>query len=263
MTYRWQQIAESCFELVSRSVSPAAPSELWDAILEGIIRVDRDWTEEEIATFRRCDPEDQRELSRLLDDKRGRHVVKWLIFKAGVVPEPLLVPTLRAGVRIIDPSWNKQFIWPCLASHGRRRVLEILLDIAEHGSDFDKAGVVKAWYWTDMDRRTYRGLYGADLFIRDADDPVDDLLDRWAAWVVSEFIRNPDMDVRRSLVHWLPGAREAHPEAWQRAMNIAAALPDAYIRQRLAVQAGLSDSYPPLPRRAAGPDGKDDSSGHW
>ena len=251
---RWQHIADECFELVRRSCT--VPDHLWDAVLEGTIAVHREWTEEEIAEFRRCDPEDSQELTRLLDDRQGRHVVKWIIFKAGIVPEALLVPTVRAGVRIADPSWNKQFIWPCVASHGRRRVLEILLDIAQRGSDQDKAGAANAWYWADVERFVCSAYYGPGHSLEEFGDPVDDLRDRWTAWVVGEFVRNPNVDVRRSLLPWLPASYEADPAALQRAMNIAAAHSDPYIRQRLAAQSGLSDAIPPLPRRAEQEDGE-------
>jgi hypothetical protein len=98
----WQKLADDF-------LASYPPGPYHDQLLEALVgSLPRELTEEELASFRRCDRVDPRELARLLADKRGRHVVKMIVFAARCVPEGLLEPMIRAGVYTIDPSYKKQ-----------------------------------------------------------------------------------------------------------------------------------------------------------
>jgi hypothetical protein len=53
---------------------------------------------------------------------------------------------IRAAVYERDPSKNRVFVEPCVATFGLRRVNETLLGRFENGSDQEKAGAVQAMY---------------------------------------------------------------------------------------------------------------------
>ena len=249
----WQELADSF-------LASYPPGPYNDRLLEALIgSLPRELTEEELARFRRCDPVDQRELARLLADRRARHVVKMIVYAARCVPEGLLEAMIRSGVETIDPSYNKQFIWPCLVSHGRRRVLTILQGIARNGTDFEKAGAANARYWaTEIPSVPYYWPDdSSDAPSTRRDDSIGDLHAEWTEWVLGEFVRNPNVEVLRSLIYWLPETYEPDPKALEEALRIAAANHDGYIRHRLQVQMGQSVMLQPLPHRAAPPDSVD------
>src|SRR5260370_38353646 len=53
---------------------------------------------------------------------------------------------IRGAVYERDPSKNRAFVEPCVATFGLRRVSETLFERFENGSDQEKAGVVQAMY---------------------------------------------------------------------------------------------------------------------
>ncbi len=164
-------------------------------------------------------------ISALEDDKR-----KW--FVAGVfgfkqLPERLFVPMLRAGVLERDPSNNLEFIRPCVLSYGATRVCTALLEYLETGSNEEKAGAVSALYWA-------RGLK--------PDEDMSEIDSRTRVDMLQEFVNNEDLRVRRRIIpalHLEPQdyPPELHPLI-ERAIEIARAHPDEYIRHRVEVQLG-------------------------
>jgi hypothetical protein len=244
----WETLAAAWLERFDQleELADISPGPIRDACLEAIFMpLPRPLTEQEIARFRRCDPPDQRVLARLLDDRRGRHFVKIVASQLLCVPEGLLRPMVKAGVYTVDPSYNKQFIWPCVLCHGQRTVLEILLSIARNGSDFEKAGALNARYWVSADPMwiwPHRNTFRAAI-----EQSIDDINGEWDEWMIQEITCNRNTDVLRSMMYWLA---ESDNVRLREARGRLASHPDAYIRQRLAVQTGRSTLYPPLPHRS-------------
>jgi hypothetical protein len=94
-------------------------------------------------------PEDWETLRQALRDGER----KWLVaavFARSPVPKRLLAAMIHAAIAEVDPSLNRYFVEPCIASYGHRVVNEALLEYVEKGSDFEKAGAVNALYWAQM-----------------------------------------------------------------------------------------------------------------
>ena len=64
------------------------------------------------------------------------------------MPNALFEPMLKAAVYERDPSWNERYVVPCLRCFGRRRVNRRLVNYLRDGSLKEKAGAVKAFYWS-------------------------------------------------------------------------------------------------------------------
>ena len=212
--------------------------------VEGIVGA-RDLTE-----VCRCAPPTSTALTALLADAHYRHVVKSLVIAARCVPEPLLRPMLVAAAQTLNPSCNRDFVAPCTLTFGRRRVVETLIDIATHGSNSLKAGTANALYWGWMPRER-ASWPGVDEVLPPGppDEPVEDLRAAFLSWAVRELLDNIDIDVRRALVYYLVPARGHEPVLAERAIAIARAHEDAYIRQRLAADLGESRLAPCQPSR--------------
>lgn len=190
--------------------------------------------------------------SALRDEQR-----KWLVASVAKeavsiapLPEQLFAPFVRAGVYETCPSSNRTFIEIALLSFGPRRVNEALLDYLENGTDFEKAGAANALYWADKDKKPRNNPH-SDIAAEWED--LSDLWQRRHNLRLQEFVRNENVDVRRSLIPSLK-LNEAHYPLELRflvsqAIRIAQAHPDTYIRSRLKVQLGESSLYSALPHR--------------
>jgi hypothetical protein len=128
---------------------------------------------------------------------------------------------------------------------------------ARDGTDFEKAGAVNALYW-------------AFAYRSDPSDPEDRVPDpeesegespsatgvRFHKVVLEEFVRNPDVNVRRSIVTFLRDASDYPPDLRglaQEARRIALSHPDEYIRARAEIKWGDHQGkvqFPALPHRS-------------
>ncbi|QNP75577.1 hypothetical protein IAG44_04285 [Streptomyces roseirectus] len=139
------------------------------------------------------------------------------------LPEEFFVPLIEAAVHDPDPSFNRQFVEPALRAFGRRRVQSALLDRLRTGTNPERAGVARAWYWTGLPKA--------------AQDRAPDVVAAWNEAALREFVGNDDLDVRRCLIPGLWLYAPAHsPELRplvDRAVAIARAHPDDYIRHRV------------------------------
>lgn len=167
-----------------------------------------------------------------------------LIWRAGVVPEVFLIPLIDAGIAEVNPSANREFIEPCVKSLGRRRVCEYLLDVVQSGTDFQIAGAVNALYW---------GLF-AVRESADANDALEDLWARTNELLLTTFVANTNVDVRRSLIGHLELDANAYPLHLRGLVTEAIVLArhhdDPYIRHRVEVQLGNHMGlFAPLPHR--------------
>lgn len=149
-------------------------------------------------------------------------------------------PLVRAAVYDPDPSFNRQLIEPALTAFGRRRVQRALLEHLRAGSDPERAGAARAWYWTQVPL-TYLGLSRTPTPESKAEfDAYADLRQEWLQTALQVFVTDEDLDVRRCV---LPGLdlRESHypeelHEMVREAIRIARTHPDEYLRQRVEHQ---------------------------
>ncbi|MQS17767.1 hypothetical protein F7Q99_37665 [Streptomyces kaniharaensis] len=151
------------------------------------------------------------------------------------MPEEYFGALLAAAVYDPNPSFNRRLVEPALLAFGRRRVRMALLGWLETGTDVERAGAARAWYWTALTVDDGRTAIGADdgASIRDA----------WHAAALREFVTNENVDVRRSILPGLPLVLRAYPAELhplvEHAVEIALAHPDEYIRQRAETQVSL------------------------
>jgi hypothetical protein len=152
----------------------------------------------------------------------------------------LLQPLLRAAVYETNPSYNRFFVEPCVRCAGWQKTTQGLLGFLASGSDFEKAGAANA---------LYHSVGYSNPAIRDIEDAVPDPPEsegetpsetgrRLHAMMLEEFVRNPDLHVRRSICTWLhkPGDYPPHLRTLaEEARSIALAYPDEYIRERAEI----------------------------
>jgi hypothetical protein len=180
-------------------------------------------------------PEDWQWLITSLDDNER----KWFVaevFRFQQLPKRLFIPMLRAGVLERNPSLNGKFIDPCVRCFGAVRVCTELLTYLETGGNEEKAGAASALYWA------WRPKPSEDM---------SELRYRIQADMLQEFIYNEDLQVRRRIIPRLELKPEYYPEELhpliQRAIEIARAHPDEYIRHRVEIQLGGGGPYLAIP----------------
>lgn len=196
-----------------------------------------------------------------LSDALEDYERKWFvaaIFSRSPVPKRLLKPMIRAAVYEVNPSLNREFIAPCIASYGHRVANEALLEFVETGTDFEKAGAVNALYWGGMSlsypaNTTRFTVENATPDSRAAYLELKDVWDRKRCLLLREFVSNESVDVRRSIIPSLCLEEAAYPEVIKplvsRAIDIARKHQDEYIRHRVEVQLGNEHLLYPLPHR--------------
>ncbi len=208
---------------------------------------------------------------KLLEDALHDQERKWLVaevFSKTPVPKRLLDAMLRAAVYEVNPSFNRCFVEPCIASYGHRVVNEALLEYVEKGSDFEKAGAVNALYWGGM--RLRFDDYKRGLTIKNATPESRaaylELKDVWLrkrCLFLREFVTNENVDVRRSIIPSLTLEEAAYPDALKplvaQAIEIARNHEDDYISQGGFRQGAkpcelARRSGPQQPTRSARPD---------
>ena len=213
---------------------------------------------------------------RWLIEALGHDERKWLVAELACrsksLAEAFFTPMLDAGIDEVDPSFNRYFIEPCVQAFGHRRVNEYLLDVAESGSAFRKAGAVNALYWAQV-WLSFVGnvpsftIEHAMPESRATYEAVADLRERKRRLLLETFVSNPSVDVRRSIIPALNLDPAAYPESHRplvaRAIEIARGSDDEYIRHRVEVQLGNVMVLAPLPHREKGaaqaqPDGAPD-----
>lgn len=180
---------------------------------------------------------------------RARTIVSDTLRDTDVRPQGLFEHLVRAGVHDPDPSFNRQFIEPAVRSYGRRRVKSALIGYLRTGSDPERAGAARAWYWTgvsvrflDWENRVLTPESQAEV------DAVADLGAEWQEAALREFVANEDLDVRRCILPGLALGPGGQPAALHdlvaEAVRIARGHPDAYLRHRVEIQAAVPPDAP-------------------
>ncbi|MFE6051332.1 hypothetical protein ACFQ6N_11275 [Kitasatospora sp. NPDC056446] len=164
---------------------------------------------------------------------------RWEVHKAVAgrsdLPEEYFEALLEAAVHDPNPSFNRRFVEPALLAFGQRRVRLALLGYLRTGTDPERAGAARAWYWTALS--VGDGRNGA------AADEGGSIRDTWYETALREFVANADLDVRRCILPGLPLVPRAYPAELhglvEAAVAIARSHPDEYIRHRAEIQVGL------------------------
>jgi hypothetical protein len=149
---------------------------------------------------------------------------------------------LQAAVHDPDPSFNRNFLEPALNAFGRVRVQSALLACLRTGTDLQRAGAARAWYWSALPLRMPRVRAKDPAAGPAAPDAGPAVVTEWNEAALREFVRNEHLDVRRSILPGLSLRKSAYPPELHDLVDMAVATarshPDDYIRHRVEHQVG-------------------------
>jgi hypothetical protein len=156
------------------------------------------------------------------------------------VREEWFEPLVRAAIYDPNPSFSRQLVEPALAAFGRRQVKSALLDYLRTGTNPERAGAARAWYWTGVSIKYIAGTRTMTPESKAEYDAVADLRRGWQETALQVFVTNEDLDVRRCILPGLNLRIQEHSEALRRtveaAIHIARTHPDEYLRHRVEHQ---------------------------
>ncbi|MDD9377659.1 hypothetical protein M8Z33_13520 [Streptomyces sp. ZAF1911] len=149
----------------------------------------------------------------------------------------------KAAVHDPDPSFNRGFIEPALNAFGHRRVQYTLLGYLRTGTDMERAGAARAWYWSALPLRMPRVRAESPGSTGQTDpDDGSSVVAEWNEAALREFVSNEHVDVRRCILPGLPLRKSAFPpelhDLVDAAVAVARSHPDEYIRHRVEHQVG-------------------------
>ena len=166
-------------------------------------------------------------------------LVAWLAHMSPSLAPELFEPMMEAAVDESDPSLNRQFLEPPIASLGLGRVEAYLLDVLEFGTPFRKANAVNAGYWLHPIE------FDGEQLCR-VDDPIirnkhyEELAafgDREYALLLENFVNVDDVHLRRCIIRRLDLNLDHYTEKFlplaRRARAIALNSKDEFIRAYL------------------------------
>lgn len=159
------------------------------------------------------------------------------------LPDLLFDPLLRTAVLDPDPSHNRLFVEPAVTVFGRRRVQTALIEYVRTGTDYERAGAARAWYWAQAPLGFRGGRTRVPTPESKAEfDAVGDLRAAWHEATLREFVSNDDLDVRRCILPGLPLNPRHYPadlhDLVAEAVHIARTHSDEYLRHRVEHQLG-------------------------
>ncbi|MEJ8668809.1 hypothetical protein WKI71_10860 [Streptomyces sp. MS1.AVA.1] len=159
------------------------------------------------------------------------------------LPDLLFDPLLSTAVLDPDPSHNRLFVEPAVTVFGRRRVQTALIEYVRTGTDYERAGAARAWYWAQAPLRFRGGRTRVPTPESKAEfDAVGDLRAAWHEATLREFVSNDDLDVRRCILPGLPLNPRHYPadlhDLVAEAVHIARTHSDEYLRHRVEHQLG-------------------------
>jgi hypothetical protein len=149
-------------------------------------------------------------------------------------------PLVRAAVYDPNPSFNRQLIDPAMAAFGRRRVQVRLLRFLAAGTNAERAGAARAWYWTQVPLSYPAGSRTPTRESKAEYEEFADLRREFRDTSLQVFITNEDIDVRRYILPGLNLRANDYPEELRasvaQAIHIARTHPDEYLRHRVEHQ---------------------------
>jgi hypothetical protein len=175
-------------------------------------------------------------------EARARRALREVFRRTAAAPE-WFEPLLRAAVTDPDPSHCRVFVEPAIVAYGPARVQEALIRVLRDGTDRERAGAARAWYWAWLPLRP--GV-GSNYSVGPAGPVEDDTAAarerarRWAILGVRIFVATGDLGLRRSLLPHLPLHVDRYPpdvqELVREAIRIARTSGDSYLRHRVEAQ---------------------------
>jgi hypothetical protein len=163
------------------------------------------------------------------------HAVRRPLLESPLLAEELFTPLMAAAVHDPDASFCRWFVEPALYGFGRRRVLEALVEYLRSGTDGERAGATRAWYWAHMPLRADRSAaHTPDSTRADTLDASREAVEAW--WEVSmrTYSATANVGLRYHVLRTLPASREAYPprlrHLFEATLDAARADPDAYNR---------------------------------
>jgi hypothetical protein len=156
------------------------------------------------------------------------------------VREEWFEPLVRAAIYEPNPSFNRQLVEPALAAYGRRRVQLALLEHLRSGTNPERAGAARAWYWTQVPLTYLAGSTTPTPESEAEFQAFADLRREWQETALQVFVTNDDLDVRRCILPGLDLRVQHYPETLhdtvRAAIRIARTHPDEYLRHRVEHQ---------------------------
>lgn len=121
---------------------------------------------------------------------------------------------VNAAVHDPDPSSNRGFIEPALNAFGHSRVQSALLGYLRTGTDLERAGAARAWYWSALPLRMplVRAKSPGSTGQAEPDDCSAGVVE-WNEAALREFVSNEHLDVRRRVLPGLSLRKSAYPGA--------------------------------------------------
>jgi len=156
------------------------------------------------------------DISALLNGPRAARqvaaAVRRPLLERPALDEAFFSPLMAAAVYEPDPAFCRWFIEPALYSFGRRRVCQALVDYLRAGSDAERAGAIRAWYWARLPLRARnRPAYAPDGARDAALDEARDVIDAWLETALRIFEHSDDPKTRRRVLVQLPASPNAYP----------------------------------------------------
>lgn len=174
---------------------------------------------------------------------RARTALRGACRRGVILSEESFDALVKAAVYDPDPSFNRQFVEPALNAFGQRRVQSALLGYLRTGTDLERAGAARAWYWSALPlqmplvRAENPGATG-----QAEPDDGSAVVVEWNEAALREFVSNEHLDVRRCILPGLSLRKSTYsPELHDlvdAAVAIARSHPDDYIRHRVEHQVG-------------------------
>jgi len=173
----------------------------------------------------------------------GQHEARRVIAEAvrsTPVRQEWFEPLVRAAVYDPDPSFNRQLVEAAVAAFGRRRVQVRLIEYLATGTDPQRAGAARAWYWTLVPLTYLRGSRTPTPQSQAEYDEYADLRRQWRDTALRVFLTTEDLDVRRCILPGLDLNAEHYPQELRatvtQAVHLARTHPDEYLRHRVEHQ---------------------------
>jgi len=172
-------------------------------------------------------------------EDRTRAVLRKACAPAANLPEQSFAALLKTAVHDPDPSFNRQFIEPARDRFGLLRVRTALLEYLQLGTNAQRAGAARAWYWARFSTKQFSEQQETG---QPESGDSQTVLTEWNETALREFVTNEDLDVRRCILPGLRLNRSAYPPDLHplvtTAISIARSHPDDYIRHRIEHQVG-------------------------
>jgi hypothetical protein len=134
------------------------------------------------------------------------------LFESPHLEEGPFAPLMATAVHEPGPSFSRRFIAPALYSFGRPRVLEALVEYLRPGTDFERAGATRAWYWAQMPLSAARSTAPVQDGTQSELDASQEVLEAWYEVSMQIYAAATEMSPGRGEFGASRAARARHSE---------------------------------------------------